>query len=528
MAKNLGCNRLHQKCNFLLCTTTTTNVLGSFYKGSSAFAREAGNGWELATVLTLQSGTPFTVVTNDTAFVQARADYVPGCNPTRSGSVESRITEYFNTACFVPVGATVGDFGDVPRNSLRGPDQKNVDISIVKFFPITEKTKVEFRSEFFNAFNMVSFANPVYPTTNVANLTSPYFGQILSTSTGPRVIQFALKVNFQEEMPFSGLTPVHSHLRLNPSGGTLSSTRQDHNVLRVTREARGRISGDGVELAFGYWPGRGAPVVALHGLTANYLNFIGVAECLHCRLPLLGFDLRGRGDSDKPNGPYGLAQHGRDVAAAMRAMGLGASIIVGHSMGAFVATALAEQNPELVSGLVLIDGGYVPAMPVGGAAGGQNAALLERISQLNRTYPSRKNYREFWRGQPHFPSTDWNRWVEAFLDYEVGGESPVQPKASSAAVIADMAEVLQRDAIVARLRSIRVPTILVRAVSGFTPDQPPLFPDNVVAEIRDCVPHIEDHKIPGATHYTLALGETAAAKIAEIICALAQRIASKG
>lgn len=170
--------------------------LPKFYKGNSAFAREAGNGWELATVLTVQSGTPFTVVTNDTAFVQARADYVPGCNPTRSGSVESRITEYFNTACFVPVGATVGDFGDVPRNSLRGPDQKNVDISIVKFFPITEKTKVEFRSEFFNAFNMVSFANPVYPTTNVANLTSPYFGQILSTSTGPRVIQFALKVNF--------------------------------------------------------------------------------------------------------------------------------------------------------------------------------------------------------------------------------------------------------------------------------------------------------------------------------------------
>jgi lipase len=301
------------------------------------------------------------------------------------------------------------------------------------------------------------------------------------------------------------------------------STKKE-SVLSVTREARGRVSGDGVELAFGYWPGRGAPIVALHGLTASYVNFIGIAECLQGRLPLVGFDLRGRGDSDKPSGPYGLAQHGRDVAAAIQAMGLGASILVGHSMGAFVATALVKQNPELVSALVLIDGGYVPAMTPGATDGQQNAALVERISQLSRTFTSRKHYREFWRAQPHFPAADWNRWVEAFLDYEVGGESTVQPKASSAAVIADLTEVLQRDAIVARLKSIRVPTILVRAMMGFTPDQPPLFPDNIAAEIRDCVPNIEDHKIPGTTHYTLVLGETAAARIADLICELAQRI----
>jgi pimeloyl-ACP methyl ester carboxylesterase len=55
-----------------------------------------------------------------------------------------------------------------------------------------------------------------------------------------------------------------------------------------------------------------------------------------------------------------MAQHARDVAAAMQALGLGPSVIVGHSMGAFVATALAAQNPELVSGIIMIDGGYVP------------------------------------------------------------------------------------------------------------------------------------------------------------------------
>src|SRR5271157_5151246 len=196
--------------------------------------------------------------------------------------------------------------------------------------------------------------------------------------------------------------------------------------IRVTRPARGRVPGDGVELAFGHWPGRGAPVVGLHGLTASHMNFVGIAECLAGRCALFGLDLRGRGDSDKPEAPYGFAQHARDVASAMRAMGLGPSIVVGHSMGAFVATALAAQEPGLVSGLILIDGGYLPDTPTADASGqGVAAALALRITQLRQTYPSRQAYREFWRTQPHFPADEWNPWVEAFLDYEVAGESPV-------------------------------------------------------------------------------------------------------
>jgi len=168
-----------------------TYDLPKFYKGGSGFARQAVNSWQLASVLTLQSGTPFSVLTNETAFVQARADAVAGCNPAGSGSVKSRLVDYFNVACFTAAPATAaGGFGNSGRNILQGPSQQNVDISIVKFFPITERTKLEFRSEFFNAFNKVSFQNPVN------SLGSPYVGQILATSTGPRVIQFALKLNF--------------------------------------------------------------------------------------------------------------------------------------------------------------------------------------------------------------------------------------------------------------------------------------------------------------------------------------------
>jgi len=163
--------------------------LPKFYQGESSFARQAINGWELASVLTLQSGEPFSVLTNETAFVQARADFVLGCNPALGGGVESRLNEYFNAACFTPASA-IGDFGTSGRNILRGPNQENVDISLIKYFPVTEQMKVEFRSEFFNAFNMVSFANPI----NIVE--SGNIGQIVATTTGPRVIQFALKFNF--------------------------------------------------------------------------------------------------------------------------------------------------------------------------------------------------------------------------------------------------------------------------------------------------------------------------------------------
>jgi len=164
--------------------------LPKLYKGDSGFAKQALNGWELATVFVVQSGTPFSVLTNETEFVQARADAVAGCNPKLSGSVNSRLNEYFNTACFTPAVAP-GDFGTTGRNILRGPAQQNVDLSLIKFFPITERIKLEFRTEFFNVFNNVSFANPI----NIVE--SPAIdGHIVATTTGPRVIQFALKLTF--------------------------------------------------------------------------------------------------------------------------------------------------------------------------------------------------------------------------------------------------------------------------------------------------------------------------------------------
>jgi lipase len=294
--------------------------------------------------------------------------------------------------------------------------------------------------------------------------------------------------------------------------------------VKTTREAQGRVPGDGVELAFGYWPGRGAAVVALHGLTASYVSFMGVAERLAGRRAVFALDLRGRGDSEKPAGPYGMVQHARDAAAAMRAMGLERSVVVGHSMGGFVAAALAAQEPDLVAGVVFIDGGYAPAIAAAGPQQALDAALQLRITQLRQTHPSREAYRLFWRGQPHFPAEDWGPWVEAFLDYEVGGDAPeLRPKASEDGVKADLMEGLQREAMIARLKAIRVPILMVRAPAGFVPGTPPLYPDAMMEQMRTCVQAMEEELIPGTTHYTILMGNRGASRIADLVEDFAER-----
>jgi len=74
---------------------------------------------------------------------------------------------------------------------FHGPGRENVDLSLFKQFPIKESMKIEFRFEFFNAFNHANFANPASSLTNPS-----IFGKVSSTVNDPRQIQMAGKFYF--------------------------------------------------------------------------------------------------------------------------------------------------------------------------------------------------------------------------------------------------------------------------------------------------------------------------------------------
>lgn len=169
--------------------------LPTFYHGDSGVTSRLANGWEVTSIMTFQSGSPFSVTCTSGSSTFNYAD-VTASSPIVSGTTESKLGNYFNATAYKPTCANVAPYGTSHRNSLRGPGQKNVDFGIVKFISLTERQKLEFRTELFNAFNLVNFANPISTYVNGTNVTGTSLGRIVQTSTGPRVIQFGLKYNF--------------------------------------------------------------------------------------------------------------------------------------------------------------------------------------------------------------------------------------------------------------------------------------------------------------------------------------------
>jgi hypothetical protein len=108
------------------------------------------------------------------------------------------VAEWLNTSAFQQ--NAVGTFGDTGKNVPRGPRYFDADLAAVKNAKITERLSLEFRGEFFNAFNNVNFARPD------GNLLDSTYGQITgmagassSNTYGtaqPRIIQFGVKLAF--------------------------------------------------------------------------------------------------------------------------------------------------------------------------------------------------------------------------------------------------------------------------------------------------------------------------------------------
>jgi hypothetical protein len=166
------------------------------------FVGKIASGWSLAGVITIQSGQYLTLTgsngNNVFGITNDFAEIAPGCtaaNLVTPGSLTKKLNNYFDASCFAPYPVIGADgigtgFGNLGSGVATGPGQQDVNISLSKKTNITERTALEFRTEFFNAFNHPQFANP---DTVVTDST---FGAISHTSVNPRIIQLALKLMF--------------------------------------------------------------------------------------------------------------------------------------------------------------------------------------------------------------------------------------------------------------------------------------------------------------------------------------------
>jgi len=188
------------------------------------------NGWAVSGVTTVQDGLPLTVVDTRGGAIYgfgpgttqiSRAQFAAGmgnANVATPGGIEARLggvkggPGYLNTAAFttIPIiGATPGvagtggtGYGDSGVGVILGPGQFNWDASVTKTTTVgglRENATLQFRAEFFNAFNHAQFNVPQQVTAGLGNIdfSKPStFGVISSTSVNPRLVQFALKYQF--------------------------------------------------------------------------------------------------------------------------------------------------------------------------------------------------------------------------------------------------------------------------------------------------------------------------------------------
>jgi hypothetical protein len=172
------------------------SVVANSPKFSDRWMQAIAGDWQLSVIAGAKSGSYFGVTTGvDNALTgvgQQRPNQVnpdPYC-PNR------------NPSCWVNFGAfanpATGTLGNLGYGNLIGPGYFNLDVGLVRVFPITERHRIQIRAEAFNIQNRANFGNPAtvtYPYGPGAVMTSATFGKIL-TANPPRIMQFALKYMF--------------------------------------------------------------------------------------------------------------------------------------------------------------------------------------------------------------------------------------------------------------------------------------------------------------------------------------------
>jgi hypothetical protein len=150
-------------------------------------------GWSINGIASLWSGYPFTVTSGvdnaRTGTGNQRADligdpYFPDDRPRGE-----KIAEWLRKSAFRTGGATLGTFGNLGRNTFRGPGYASVDLGLFKRFTLGERVGAMLRFEAFNAFNRVNLQGP-NTSQNNANFMRT------TGAEDPRILQFALRLTF--------------------------------------------------------------------------------------------------------------------------------------------------------------------------------------------------------------------------------------------------------------------------------------------------------------------------------------------
>ena len=257
---------------------------------------------------------------------------------------------------------------------------------------------------------------------------------------------------------------------------------------------------DDVTLRWIQWGEHGQPIVCVHGITANAFFFQSLADGLSADYQVFAYDLRGRGDSDKPEDGYSVPIHAADLAALIDELRLERPIIIGHSLGALIALYFAAHYPDKLSKLVLLDAGT--PLPWGTPAE-QPAWLTAAIDRLGTPVPSFGEYIQRLRAAP-FLGPYWNQYMDIYYQHDVLHENDgsVLAKCYKEGVLEE-ADHFDEAKPEQQWQHVTVPTLLLRAGQGLFTENDQLVPVQAAEEAQRSIRDCQYENFPKLNHYTI-------------------------
>lgn len=274
------------------------------------------------------------------------------------------------------------------------------------------------------------------------------------------------------------------------------------------------IQTNGIRLHYVEHPGGNPPLVLVPGLTANCRAFDGLVRAgLSPRYRLIAPDMRGRGESDKPDQGYTMADHAADVLGLLDTLGIERAVLGGHSFGGLLSMYIAAHHPQRVAQLVIIDASL-------GAAAPRTRELIQpALARLGQTYPSFDAFLELIKQAPYFHGWTWDPQAETYYraDVQTHPDGTVQPRSRPASIAAAVEGVLAEDwrAILAHVHQ---PAILLQAPGPYgPPGAPPIVSDEQARETADLLGDCHVVQVTG-NHMTMLYNPGAG----EIVSAISQ------
>lgn len=261
------------------------------------------------------------------------------------------------------------------------------------------------------------------------------------------------------------------------------------------------------------WTGSSGPVLCLPGLTSTGWSWAPLAAALP-EARVIAPDLRGRGGSREAQGPTGLLAHAEDVQRVVEELDLRDVVLVGHSMGAYLAPIVGRGLGSRVRRVVLIDGGLPPELPRLMGPRLTRAVFRRDLRKLDRAWPDAATFAEGLLPKVLAGRPDLREQIVSLLAHDLAGApGELRARVDTARAVDDGVDTFFGDAVVPALEGLDVPVHLVAAAHGKHDRAKPFLSDGVLRTWQQRLPDLTVERAPD-NHLTILFSPAVARAVA--------------